>query len=428
MAEWLGLRRVRAAVPVLSVPEFRALFSAATISMFGDGVAVLAVTFAVLDFGHSATALGLVLGARTMCMAGCLLVGGAVGDRMSRVRIMILADGIRFLAQGAVGMLIIAHAGNLAVILVAQALVGGATGFFNPASSAILPAVAGQWLQQANSLKGLVNSVGIVAGPAVAGILVVTAGPGVALIVDAVSYGLSAVLLARLRIPSPRQVEALTFIGDLVNGFTAVRTRSWLWRGLIAFAVINAAYAALPVLGSVEAKTRLGGPGAWALLLAAQGVGSIAAASTLLRIQPSRPLRLATSWGVLAAVPLLALAVFGELPVIAIAMLVGGFGTILFNTLWETTLQSETPAHERSKVASYDFGVSLTFQTVGLVLVGSLASAIGNRAALLICGLIEAAAILAMFAHPATRNLRSSLVPVARTGPGAAVARPGTAS
>jgi hypothetical protein len=61
-----------------------------------------------------------------------------------------------------------------------------------------MPAVSGQWLQQANSLRGMASAGGGIAGPAIAGVLVAATTPGIALVVDAASYGVSALLLARV--------------------------------------------------------------------------------------------------------------------------------------------------------------------------------------------------------------------------------------
>src|ERR671928_1849830 len=183
---------------VLRLRDFRLVFGAAVVSLLGDGVAPLALTFAVLDLTGSATDLGAVFAARTAGLVGSLLIGGVVADRFPRRAVMIGADALRLVAQGAVGVLLLTGHATVAEIAVSQAVVGAATGFFNPASSGLIPAVSGDWLQQANSLRGIASAAGNIAGPAIAGVLVATTTPGTALVVDAASYGVSGLLLARV--------------------------------------------------------------------------------------------------------------------------------------------------------------------------------------------------------------------------------------
>jgi MFS family permease len=95
------LRRLMGSFVVLRLRDFRLVFLAAAISWLGDGIAPLGLTFAVLDLTHSATDLGVVLGAFTLGLLGCLLIGGVVADRLSRRAVMVAADLIRLAARGA---------------------------------------------------------------------------------------------------------------------------------------------------------------------------------------------------------------------------------------------------------------------------------------------------------------------------------------
>jgi MFS family permease len=189
---------LKANLAVLRVRDFRLVFSAATVSLLGDGIAPLGLTFAVLDLTHSATDLGVVLGAFTLGLLASLLIGGVVADRLSRRLVMVNADLVRLVARGVIGVLLVTGHADLAELAISQVVVGAATGFFNPASSGLLPAVAGAHLQQGNSLRGIADAAGSIAGPVLAGVPVATTDPGVTLIVDAISYGASALLLLRV--------------------------------------------------------------------------------------------------------------------------------------------------------------------------------------------------------------------------------------
>ncbi len=380
--------RLASDLDVLRIRDFRLVFGAAVVSLFGDGMLPVALTFAVLDLTGSATDLGLVLAVRTVALVGSLLVGGVVADRVGRRAVMIGADVVRLLAQGAVGVLLVSGHATVADLAFSQAFLGAATGFFNPASSGLMPVVAGPRLQQANSLRGMAMAAGGIAGPAIAGVLVLASSPGVALLIDAGSYGVSALLLAQVR-SDARAGAPQRFLTELREGFTEFRARTWVWATIAGLSIVNALGVAFPVLGALVAKRELGGAGAWAVILAAEGVGSLLAGTMLLRFAPRRPLLVATLIGLLPALPELLLAVPAPLGPIAAAALLSGVGGMVFNTLWETTLQQHIPAAARSRVSSYDWFGSLALQSLGFAFIGPFAAAVGTSTALYVCGALD---------------------------------------
>jgi len=388
---------------VLKLRDFRLVFGAAVASLVGDGVVPVALAFAVLDLTGSATDLGIVLAARVLALVSSLLIGGVVADRVGRKAVMVAADLVRLGAQAAIGVLLVSGEATVAEILVSQALVGTASGFFNPAASGLLPMVAADRVQQANALKGMAMAAGNIVGPAIAGVLVVATGPGAALLIDAGSYGVSALLLARVRGAAHVQAPRQRFASELREGFAEVRTRTWVW-SIIASAAFWNMLAAFSVLGPVVAKRSLGGPGAWAAILAAEGIGWLAGGVTLLRLAPRRPLVVATAASAAAVVPTVLLAAPAPLAVIILASLFAGVASMLFNTLFETMLQQHIPQHALSRVSSYDWFGSLALQPVGLALMGPLAGAVGLSAALYLCAGLK---LVSLGSLPAVRDIRT---------------------
>ena len=254
--------RLAAGLQVLRLRDFRLVYGAALVSLIGDGVVPVALAFAVLDLSGSATDLGVVLASRTVALLGSLLAGGVLADRLGRRRVMMTADLVRLAGQGAIGLLLVAGDATVAELAVSQALLGAASGFFGPASSGLLPAVAGSRLREANALLGITMGASNIVGPAIAAVLVAAASPGAALLIDAGSYALSALLLVRVAVgtsarTSPAQPRR--FLRDLCDGFVEVRSRTWLWAGLLVFSLLNLVAAAFPVLGPLVGKERLGG-------------------------------------------------------------------------------------------------------------------------------------------------------------------------
>ncbi|MGA2928661.1 MAG: MFS transporter, partial [Solirubrobacteraceae bacterium] len=158
---------------VLRLRDFRLVYGAELASLIGDGVVPVALAFAVLDLTGSPADLGVVLACRAVALLGSLLAGGVVADRLGRCGVMIAADLTRLVGQGAIGLLLVTGHATVAELAVSQALLGAATGFFVPASSGLLPAVAGPHLRKANALFGVTGAASNIVGPAIAGVRVV---------------------------------------------------------------------------------------------------------------------------------------------------------------------------------------------------------------------------------------------------------------
>src|SRR5215213_5564684 len=99
---------MRRGIGVLRERDFRLVFGAQVASLLGDGIVPVALAFAVLDGGGSASDLGIVLAARTAALAATLLAGGVVADRVPRRLVMVGADLVRLASQALLGVLVIA--------------------------------------------------------------------------------------------------------------------------------------------------------------------------------------------------------------------------------------------------------------------------------------------------------------------------------
>ncbi len=109
--------------------------------MLGDRMALVALAFAVLEIGGSASEVGLVLAAGAFPLVATVLVGGVVADRASRRAVMVAADLVRVASQGAMAALLIAGVAEVWMLALVAGVTGAATGFFSPASTGLLPEV-----------------------------------------------------------------------------------------------------------------------------------------------------------------------------------------------------------------------------------------------------------------------------------------------
>jgi hypothetical protein len=261
-------------------------------------------------------------------------------------------------------------------------------------------------LQEANALRGVAMASMQFVGPALAGILIVTVGPGYALAIDALSFGVSAFYLARLHLPLHISLPAQSFARDLLDGWREFVARTWVWLIVLSASLGNMMSSVWLVLAATWIKTGHGGPGAWTAILVVSAIGALFAGATALRIKPRRPLLLACVVVAPNAAPIILLALKLPWETLVVAALITGFGNMLFNTLWETTLQQHIPPASLSRVSAYDWFGSLLCQPLGLALAGVVAAGIGMSRTLWIAAAVDLVAVAAMLAAPSVRRLQ----------------------
>jgi predicted MFS family arabinose efflux permease len=391
---------------VLRQRDFRLLFGAFAVSVLGDRMVSIALAFAVLELGGSASEVGFVLACRLLPLVGSLLIGGVVADRMSRRTVMVAADLARLVTQGTLGVLLIAGEPPIWSLAALSGLTGAATGFFNPASTGLMPTVvAPELLQQANGLRVTAMSGGEIVGPALAGVLIASVGPGWALAIDGATFGVSAAFLSGLRLPERVPRAPSSFIADLREGWGAFSSRTWVWSLVLAAGLGNMLWGSVNVLGPVIANRELGGAAVWGSVLGAMGIGALAGGLIAIRARPRRPLVLGLLALTLFAIPPALLAVGAPAAVVAAGMFLAGLGMMLGISLYEATLQRRVPADVLSRVSAYDWFGSLALQPVGLAIWGPIALAIGVEAALWVASALLLVSILAPLAVREVRTM-----------------------
>jgi len=360
--------------------SFRLLVVGQGVSSVGDGVAPIALSFAILELTGSVRDLGVVLAAQSLPLVAFVLLGGVLADRLPRKTVMLSSDVVRAGAQGTSAALLLGGTAHVWELAALQAVYGGARAFFGPASVGIVPElIAAEDLQDANSLMGVAENLSSVVGPALGGVLVVAAGAGWGLAFDAGAFLFSAVSLSLMRLADVSRPERRSAFLELREGWRAFAGRKWLWVSVAALPLILVVvFAPLDVLGPDVARAHLGGAGAWAAISTATGIGAALGGAVGFRWHPRFPLRVAFLLTIVAEPPLLILLGRGELlPLIVLFGLLSGLTASFFNVLWFTALQREIPADEISRVSSWDHLGSYALQPIGLALVGPIAIAIG---------------------------------------------------
>jgi MFS family permease len=397
---------------VLGEGEYRKLFLGQATSVIGVMFTVVALPFAVLEIGGSATDIGIVEAANLVPLAVFLLVGGVWADRLPRQRVMLAADFLRFLLQTLTAALLIGGVAEVWHLALIQVAAGACEAFFRPAAMGLTPEVVSEpRLRQANALSSLVMSGSITLGAFFAGVLVAAVGPGWGMGIDGLTYLVSAWFLFRLRpaaflgrrswvaASSPGRALAgeeaavggeagvdgsvlessrAGFLGDLAAGWREFTSHTWLWVMVVGVSVfLFAIDGPIQVLGPIVARDVYDGARTWGFTSAAMGIGQICGGLLSLRWRPRRPMLIVAAGMSLAAVPVALLAL--EAPVWTLYLSLGVMGVEwgLYDPFWMTCMQRAVAPDMISRVSSYDYLGSLAFYPAGLALAGPLADAVG---------------------------------------------------
>ena len=391
----------------LRLPNFRLLFAARAISYIGTYLAPIAVAFAILDNGGGATAIGLSFAAWTLAQVAMLVVGGVIGDRVSRRTVMVGSDIASTIVRTAMGVLLVSGHAQVWQLIVLQGCGGAAVAFYSPASYGLIREVVPEGdLQQANGLLAIARYSAFPLGAAIGGSIVALIGPGTALLVDAGTYATSAILLSQIHVKSLARAGA-GFVQELREGWSAFVEQTWVW--VLVFYVslyFLLTYAPFFVLGPFIAKHSMDGARSWAFVVTGEGIGALLGGITGLRWRPrGRPMVTTGLLLMVTAAQNLVLAFHPTTALLAPLALCAGFAFALGSVVWDTTLQRKVAADKLARVSSYAWMGAMVFLPAGYALAGPIAMAIGVKAYLVIAAGWIVVSTLFVIRLPAVREV-----------------------
>ena len=412
--------------------NYRLVFFGALVSELGAILYSFAVSFYILEItDNNAFLQGLYL---ALCGGMLLLatpVGGVLGDRFSKAKIMFLCDYMKggIIVLATVLMLLFRSNQAHVLILFAVGILGNAvSGVFSPAAGALLPhIVVEEKLQQANAYFSIKSSLQRVLGVVLAGILAAALPIHLLCILVGVCYILSGVSEMFIRYEHKPSEEKLTLrlaLSDMGDGFRYLKTQKALMALMAAILFINFFFSPiggnfLPYFVKTDVAAAPGylfdrvlTPELWSSVCSVMiGISSLLAAA-ILSARPQEDKcgrKVAVRLGYIAMVMILltvgywllvdrGLSLNGFLVLLCVGSLLIGFLVVMINVPTSTVLMRVVDRDKLSKVSSIVSIVSQGLTPISSVLAGSVLQYLGSTPLLLVCSLgFTATALFLLF-------------------------------
>jgi len=383
---------------VLANPSLRRIqvaFALFCMTEWGAWIAV--VVYAYQRGGATGTAVVTV--AQLIPCAIIAPLGAVLGDRVRRDRYLVAGYLLQAVLLAVVGAAILAGAAEWAVVFLAVAA-SAATTLTRPAQSALLPALVAtpDELTAANVATGVIESAGVLIGPAAAGLIMSYSGPGTVILATGGLQAIAALAVWRIA-PQPRPaggISTRTLVREAVGGFREIAREADTRLVVALGGVESLLIGALDVFYVVIAIGLLGlEPSAPGYLMAALGVGGLAGGGlALLRVGRGG---LAGAIGVALALTGIPIAVAGAHPTIGVAfttMAAAGAGMELGQVAGRTLLQRVVPDEVMSRVFGVLEGMYMAGLAAGSAGAAGLVAAVGARWALVVAGAVPTVAAL----------------------------------
>ncbi|MFI6124490.1 MFS transporter [Streptomyces sp. NPDC051064] len=395
--------------PPLWTADFRLFFTARTTSLLGDAMLPVAITAAVIRAGYGASGVGYALAALVAPFAVLIIFGGVMSDRFGARRLMVVSDTARLCSQGVLALLFLLGAPQLWQILVLLALIGAGSAIFQPGVASITPLTAHD-VQKANATLRISESVTLVIGPSLAGLLLAVSSPAAVVALDALTYAASGACLLLLRSvpmgPAAGRNGESSFRADLVEGWREFRARTWLWSVIVVFMLWQLAGAGPTTTLGNSALVTDHGASVFGLVMSSLGAGSVLGGIVAIRLRPRYPLRAGALSMILWVFMPLGVALDLPAPLIAGCYGVSGVGMAFWIVMFHTSVQTHIPQHVLGRVHAYDAAGSLVMKPVGQAAAGPLAVVAGAVPLLYVSASMALVACALLLAIPAVRGLR----------------------
>ncbi|MDY0744114.1 MFS transporter [Paucibacter sp. R3-3] len=384
--------------PLRHNAAFRRLFASQFISGLGTMVSYVAVPWQLYELTHSNAQVGLLGLVQLLPVLACGLLGGAVADRVDRKRLLMVSEALMALCL--LGLLLNTLSGSpsIGAIYALVAVLQGASGFHRPALEALTQKLARpEEFAAVAALSSVRGTVGMVAGPALAGLLLARWGAVGAYVFDFCTFLAALFFIARIpreAIGTPQTSgERPHLLADLAAGLRFAWARPELMGTYIVDIVAMAfafPVALFPAMAAAQGRTEAVG---W--LLSAMAVGALVIG--LFSGWTGRVTRYGRAVVIAATVWALGIVALGFAPSLAtglVCLAIAGAADMVSGVFRGTIWNQTVPNALRGRLAGIEMISYLTGPLVGNARAGFMADAWGVSASIWAGGLICLASLI----------------------------------
>jgi MFS family permease len=355
-------------------PNFRLLWAGSTVSVLGDQFYLVALPWLILQLTSSSVALGTIMMMASVPRAVLMLLGGAVSDRFSPRRVMMMTASTRTVFVGAIGLLLWVHQLHLWHLYLLGFAFGVADAFGGPSSQAFMPSlVEPEQLPAANSVSQVTIQVSTIVGPAPAGLVVKSLGVAWAFIIDAISFLFIIGALWKLPDPPVPEVRAArpgmwkSIVAGLkyMNGDLALRAL------LIVSAALNFCITGPFAIGLPWiARNRFATPVAYSIFVSSAAVGGLLGALAAGVVRPRRRGPLLVLVSGIIAVCMVGVGLLGHLWSLAAVLFVVGLSAGFLNVHLFAWFQQRVEREMLGRAMSVLMFAAFGLQPLSLLIAG----------------------------------------------------------
>ncbi|MCX5560845.1 MFS transporter [Streptomyces sp. NBC_00038] len=384
--------------------NFGLYFTARTMAVLADTMMPVAMAVAMYALGFSVSEVGVTLGAWMGAFALFVVFGGVFADRFHPRPQMIGADALRCVIQASLALSLWIGHPPLWFIIGGSLLGGLATAMFQPGLTSLVPQVS-EDPQKANGVVRVSQGLATMAGPAIAGTLVATVSAASVFVVIAMTFAVSGVCLAALRLPPFKADRTESTLENLRTGWDEFRSRSWLWSVILIWWVLGVfVWGPITPVGAasiIEAH----GKAAFGYAESAFGAGCVVGGLLAIRVRPARPLFAGGIAMCLFPLMPLAAALVPSVPVLMLGYAVSGIGWAFWGVQWATSVQTQIPQDKLNRVAAYEIAGSILAVPFGQAFAGPASSLVGVRELLLAGAVVSLGCAFALLVVRPVRSL-----------------------
>lgn len=401
-------RQPRGAFAALSSYNYRIYIGGQSLASTGQWMRAIAQDWLIFSLTHNSTAVGITMALQFLPMLLLGLHTGAVADRLPKRRILLCTQTLNGIAAAALAAVTLTGAVRASYVY-GFALAGGLIlAFDSPARQAFVTEVVPEdKLRAAISLNAAVFQATRLVGPAIASLLIATAGTGWVFALNAVCYLGPTVGLLMLRLSELHPAAATSREqGSVGTAIRYLRGRPDVLWTIFLVGMLGTFGLNFPIVLTAMAKSAFGGSaGTYGLFNIVLGVGS--AVGAFLAGAGARPrtraiVITAALFGLLQATAAFA----PDLVVFLLALVVMGFANLVCQALANASVQLAVDPEIRGRVMGLYMLVFVGGTPIGAPVIGAITSHYGARVGMLVCGVIPAAAAVVMAAAVARKARR----------------------